>query len=93
MKSFLAILVIALSLHAGAAHAQPPEREHIATATAQRVSLDAAVAIAQRRVPGQVVGADTRNHRGRIVHEVRILDEQGRLHIVRVDGASGRVVR
>lgn len=56
-----------------------------------RVSLDQAVAIARRAVPGRVVGAESRYRRGRVTHEVKILTDEGALHVLRVDGDSGRV--
>lgn len=92
MNRLLTILVAAvlLSMQPAVTVAQPRDDR---AAAVQRVSLDDAVDIAQRQVSGQVIGADTRNHRGRIVHEVRILDGNGRLHIVRVDGESGRILR
>lgn len=92
MKRLLATLVTAvlLLMQPAVTLAQPREDRAVPM---QRVSLDQAVDIAQRQVSGRVIGADTRSHRGRIVHEVRILDDSGRLHIVRVDGESGRILR
>lgn len=58
-----------------------------------RVSLDQAVAIARRQVPGKVIGAETRERRGRVVHQVKILTPEGTVRVVRVDGESGRVLR
>ena len=62
-------------------------------APAQRgsVSLDEAVSIAQRRNPGRVVRAETTMRNGRVVHEIRILGDDGRVVTVRVDAASGEV--
>lgn len=92
MKLLLATLATAvlLSMQPAVAFAQPREER---VAPVQRISLDQAVGIAQREVSGRVIGADTRSHRGRIVHEIRILDDRGHLHIVRVDGGTGRVLR
>ena len=56
-----------------------------------RVSLDDAVKLARDRVPGRVVGAQSRYHRGRVTHEVKILTDGGSVHVVRVDGETGRV--
>lgn len=56
-----------------------------------RVSLDDAVVIARERVPGRVVGAQSRYSRGRVTHEIKILTDSGAVHVVRVDGESGRV--
>lgn len=87
-------LIVMLTVAGGPAQAQPELRPQERQATpVLRVSLDTAVAMAQRQVSGQVIGADTRQIRGRIVHEIRILDGNGRLHIVRVDGETGRILR
>jgi len=61
--------------------------------TAQRgsVSLNQAVAIAQRRHPGRVVRAETTTRNGRTVHEIRILGDDGSVVTVRIDAASGEV--
>ena len=56
-----------------------------------RVSLDDAVKLAREEVPGRVVGAQSRYHRGRVTHEVKILTDSGSVHVVRVDGETGRV--
>lgn len=92
MGRLIACLVTAVLLLMQPAVALSQAREDRA-ASVQRVSLDQAVSIAQREVSGRVIGADTRDHRGRIVHEIRILDDGGRLHIIRVDGETGRVLR
>ena len=56
-----------------------------------RYSLDQAIAIARRVVPGRVVGAQSHYARGHVTHEVKILTDGGAVHVVRVDGESGRV--
>lgn len=88
-------------LLAGAAGARPlpglPQHDSIGQdetlAPAQRgsVSLDQAVSIAQRRHPGRVVRAETTMRNGRLVHEIRILGDDGRVVTVRIDAASGEV--
>ncbi len=88
----LAIAALACSLEAGALPSEqkrvPQERPVVPQI---RYSLDQAVAIARREVPGRVVGANSRYQRGRVTHEVKILTERGAVHVVRVDGESGRV--
>lgn len=92
MKRLIATLVTAvlLLMQPAVAFSQPRDDR---VAPAQQISLDQAVSVAQRQVSGRVIGADTRDYRGRIVHEIRILDDEGRLHIVRVDGETGRILR
>lgn len=98
MKHVITTVLLAMSLlGAGSTVAatqteRTPAREQ-SSYLMQRISLDQAVGIAQQNVPGRVVGADTRHMQGRIIHEVRILENSGTLRIIRVDGETGRVLR
>ena len=91
--AFLAVAVLVASTEASATPAAPPAAAQARPEVIPqiRVSLDQAVAIARRAVPGRVVGAESRYRRGRVTHEVKILTDAGALHILRVDGDSGRV--
>ncbi len=93
----IAICAAIASVHAGLAFAVPEPRPVVTRDPGEvrqlRVSLDDAVEIAQRRVPGRVVGAATKSYRDRFVHEVKILTESGTVRIVRIDAESGRVLR
>ena len=62
--------------------------------TVQRggISLSQATAIAQSRVPGRVVSAKTVMSGDRVIHEIRILGDDGRVRTVRVDAQSGAVM-
>jgi uncharacterized membrane protein YkoI len=62
--------------------------------TVQRggISLSQASAIAQSRVPGRVVSAKTVMAGDRVIHEIRILGDDGRVRTVRVDAQSGAVM-
>jgi hypothetical protein len=68
----------------------PAQREQLAPA--QRgggVSLAQASSMAQSRYQGRVVRAETVQMGDRRVHEIRILGEDGRVHIVRIDAETG----
>lgn len=54
-----------------------------------RISLDQAVAMAERRYHARVVRADSRESDGRIVYVLRLLNESGRVWTVKVDATSG----
>lgn len=93
----LALLAVAgLAVEAGAqapdqgASAAPP-RPGIGTHFAQRgrVTLEQAIAIAQRRYRGRVVKAETVMRNGRKVHEVRIINDENRVRTFRIDADSG----
>lgn len=53
------------------------------------VSLSQAIAMAQRRFHGRVSRAETVMRGGRTVHEIRILGEDGRVRMVRIDAETG----
>ena len=68
----------------------PAQRDQLAPA--QRgggVSLAQASSMAQSRFQGRVVRAETVQMGDRRVHEIRILGEDGRVHIVRIDAETG----
>ena len=54
------------------------------------VSLRRAMAIALGRYPGRVVRAQTMSRGDRIVHEIRILDDEGRVRTVQIDAKTGQ---
>jgi uncharacterized membrane protein YkoI len=54
-----------------------------------RISLDRAVAMAERRYNARVVRADTRAGGDRIVYVLRLLNDAGRVWTVRVDATTG----
>lgn len=51
-----------------------------------------AAAIAQKRYGGKVMSIDSRTHNGRVIYRVKLLQEDGRLRHVRVDGRTGKVL-
>ena len=53
------------------------------------ISLSQATAMAQGRYPGRVVRAETVTMGDRVVHEIRILGNDGRVRTVRVDAQTG----
>ena len=92
--------VAALSLLLGSAAASVPEVEvshgHDARDRGARVfddrtvSLDEAVAQAERRYKARAVKAEEKRHGDRIEYRIRLLGEDGRVFEVRVDAATGR---
>lgn len=53
------------------------------------ISLAQATSMAQSRYRGRVVRAETVQMGDRVVHEIRILDDDGRVRTVRVDAQTG----
>jgi uncharacterized membrane protein YkoI len=53
------------------------------------ISLAQATAMAQSRFPGRVVRAETVQMGDRVVHEIRILGNDGSVRTVRIDAQTG----
>ncbi|MGH8242787.1 MAG: PepSY domain-containing protein, partial [Steroidobacteraceae bacterium] len=67
------------------------DRDRDERALAERaISLDEAVARAERRYQARAVKAEEKRHGDRIEYRIRLLGEDGRVFEVRVDAASGR---
>jgi uncharacterized membrane protein YkoI len=54
------------------------------------VSLDEAVAQAERRYKARAVRAEEKRHGERIEYRIRLLGDDGRVFEVRIDAATGR---
>jgi len=81
----------AVPLRAGASDAyeiQPPRLIRVAGG----MSLDQAVEMVERRFNARVIRADSRDEGGRTVYVLKLLNDSGRVWIVRVDAASGSVM-
>lgn len=81
------------------AHSGPQDRDGREDRRAQRydeapqqryISLDQAIAIAERRYKARVVRATTTESEGRRYHVLRMLSEEGRVWTVRIDAATGQ---
>jgi len=57
---------------------------------ARAISLDEAVARAERRYKARAVRAEEKRHGDRVEYRIRLLAEDGRVFEVRVDAATGR---
>jgi hypothetical protein len=71
------------------AGAAMPEREIVAMAR-DGISLDEAVARAERQYRARVVRTDVQDEDGRKVYVLKLLSEDGRVFTVRIDAQSGR---
>ena len=99
MTRTLTIAMLCLSLAAGAVtstEAQASDRNRgrdrgESAAYADRaLSLDEAVAQAERRYKARAVRAEEKRHGDRIEYRIRLLGEDGRVFEVRIDAGSGR---
>jgi uncharacterized membrane protein YkoI len=88
----LCLLIASSALTAAAAHAEGRHgRDGGERALAERaVSLDEAVAQAERRYKARAVRAEEKRHGDRIEYRIRLLGEDGRVFEIRIDAATGR---
>lgn len=77
---------------ASVAHAQPASASNQSgrAAGAQIAGADAAE-IVRQRYGGRVMGVNTRQQDGRIIYQVRILQDDGRMRTINVDGQTGKI--
>lgn len=79
-------------LAAGPLPAQPASSSELRVAQAtEKVSLAQATRMVQERTGGQVLRAETKRDKGRAVHRIRVLTEDGRVRTVHVDAETGRM--
>jgi uncharacterized membrane protein YkoI len=90
----LTLLTLAMTA-VSAAHAQEMvergQRDPYYVQSGGRVSLDEAVQMAQSRFNARVVKAETVGSGDRRVHQIRLLNAQGKVWTVRVDAQTGQM--
>jgi len=67
----------------------PAQRDQLFPSQRGGVSLAQATSMAQGRYQGRVVKAETVQMGDRLVHEIRILGDDGRVRTVRIDAQTG----
>jgi uncharacterized membrane protein YkoI len=70
----------------------PPPAPVAAVLSASGVSMDQAVKMAEQHFHARVVRAETEHPNGRTVYVLRLLNDSGRVWIVRVDAANGELL-
>lgn len=90
-------LVLSLALTAPDAVAQPGASYQLAqnsTGTEARAKIKPAQAasIAKKSYGGKVMSIDMQTRDGRVIYRVKLLQENGRLRSVRVDGRTGKIL-
>lgn len=79
-----------LSVPGPAAADSPRARGGERTMAERSLSLDEAVAQAERRYKARAVRAEEKRHGERIEYRIRLLGDDGRVFEVRIDAATGR---
>lgn len=85
-----AIALAGLPVSDSAAEKGPRERGGERTMAERAVSLDEAVAQAERRYKARAVRAEEKRRGERIEYRIRLLGDDGRVFEVRIDAATGR---
>ena len=87
----LCLLMAGATWPLGDAHAAGHGRRGQERAQADpAISLDEAVARAERRYKARAVRAEEKRHGDRVEYRIRLLGEDGRVFEVRIDAATGR---
>jgi uncharacterized membrane protein YkoI len=90
----LLALVLGLALAAGAVTPAAADRDRgrgrDSAYQERRLSLDEAVAQAERRYKARAIRAEEKRNGDRIEYRIRLLGEDGRVFEVRIDAGSGR---
>jgi uncharacterized membrane protein YkoI len=96
MNRTVPLAVICLMLASGATDAFASDRDRGHRGGSERaladraISLDEAVARAERQYKARAVRAEEKRHGDRVEYRIRLLGDDGRVFEVRVDAASGR---
>ena len=88
-------IALAAFLWAGPATAGPPDQDAVRLAVSRgeiRPLADILAGI-RDRLPGDVVGVEVEEKKGRWVYELRVVDGKGRLFEVYVDARDGAIER
>lgn len=67
--------------------------QFVAADDGRDIGPDAAAAAARNATGGQVLGVQSSGRGGKPVYRVKVLEKDGRVRVLRVDGRTGRVSR
>lgn len=59
---------------------------------AAQISKQDAASIAQSRFNGRVIAVKPEDQKGTLIYRVKVLDTNGGMHIVVIDGQSGKIL-
>ena len=87
-----ALLCSAFLVGGGLMHPAPAATEPLRVAQASNgISLAQATRMVRDQTGGQVLRAETKRDKGRTVHRIRVLTEDGRVRTWHVDAETGRI--
>jgi uncharacterized membrane protein YkoI len=104
MKAMVAGLVVCAAIVLGAAvsiagddddarHAREHEEMRAALQRGEVLPLTRILAIAQEKVPGDVIEVELESKRGALVYEIKVLTQSGRVREVKIDARNGTVLK
>ena len=73
-------------------HAREHEEIRAALQRGEVLPLAKILAIAQEKVPGDVLEVELENERGALVYEIKVLTESGRVREIKIDARQGTVL-
>ena len=87
-----ALLCAGVALGGAVSPVSPAAAEPLRMAQAGNgISLAEATSMVRQKTGGQVLRAETKRDKGRIVHRIRVLTEDGRVRTWHVDAETGRI--
>jgi uncharacterized membrane protein YkoI len=89
VAAFVTAIVIVMA--AAVPQARADEDRH-PTTLSSTISLDQAVKMAEQRFKARVVRAEAQQNGGNTIYVLRMLNESGRVWVVRVDASNGAVL-
>ena len=93
ITTVIAGAVLALSLSIGASPSWAIFETKAELASMAQITMDKAVEIALRKIPGKAVEAEIEKEDGRAVYEIEIIDTTNTKRKVHVDARTGDVVK
>ena len=76
-----------------ARHAREHEEMRAALQRGEALPLARILAIAQEKVPGDVIEVELENKRGALVYEIKVLTESGRVREIKIDARQGTILK
>jgi len=76
-----------------ARHAREHEEMRAALKRGEVLPLARILAIAQEKVPGDVIEVELENKHGALVYEIKMLTESGRVREIKIDARQGTVLK
>jgi uncharacterized membrane protein YkoI len=89
-RAFVLVAALAAAMTAAVPAARAEERH--AVTLGSTISLEQAVKMAEQRFQARVVRAEAQQNGGNTIYVLRMLNDSGRVWIVRVDASNGAVL-